>query len=264
MSNLKNLFLFVLIGMVYLLVSGCSSMHCINSKSNRLADNSGYAVIKVKTHGLLSGQLLKESDDPDVDPAYWDPFLDIDSMSKGLAKVAFGLTPMGMLTKPRGDMPVLYRVPPGKVNILAFNYYKRLIPKKNNETERAGWGTIISADVKAGSTYTVDVEMVPTDKSQFGEIPAYLALKDEQGNTVQTDSYFFNPKEEISYTNFRYTHMTVDRNSAIYKEASLANKTAMNISAPVAGAITDEMMAYFKALGEFGGELEARKKQAKD
>ena len=251
--------LFVLIGMMLLLANGCASVHSINSRSTRVTDDMDYAVIKIKNHDWLSGQLVKESPNTDKDPVYWNSFVDVDSRTKGLAKIAFGLTPLGLVTKPWGEAPVLYRVPAGKVNLLAFNYYVRGIIAKSDETERANWGTIISANLEAGKTYTLNAEMIATNKGHYEQIPAYLVLKDTQGNLVHSDSYFFMPKEEIKYTEFKYTPKKMNEGNAIYQQASMAGKISMDLSTTIADAVTDEMLAYMNALGKFTSELEARK-----
>lgn len=243
------------------LLNGCTFLRYNIAKSSALDDNSEYALIKVKKNRWVSGQIVKEGSSVDIDPAYWASIVDGESALKGFGKIAYSFTPYGMIGRfTSKDTGILYRLSPGVTNLLVFNYYSRQL--SGNKKERSCWGTVISADLKAGQTYMLSASTVKTDSSYFKEIPAFIFLQDKDGNNIQKAYSFFHPaqKEDFTIAWTRPAYSTLRTNPHFdFIPLSFGEKIMAEAGAQIAAEMSATMMDYINTLDRFLYDLEERK-----
>ena len=132
--------------------------------------------------------------------------------------------------------------------------------------EKAYWGTVVSADLKAGHTYMLSTSTIKTDSSYFGEIPAFIVLQDEEGNDVQTAYSFFHPtqKENFTIAWTRRSHVMFGTNPNFdFMPLSYGERIMAEAGAEIAAEMSEAMMNYINALNQFLIDLDARKQNLK-
>lgn len=285
MVNKKFVFSFLLL-LIFLLLQACSSMTDVVVKPQSLNERIPYAEIRFSNGGSTNGQLISMSRSHNSKLSEWEKFSGGDSTGKAIAKLAYSLTPWGMLTNLSSGKGLLgatvYHVPSGHVKLLVFNYYSRIVnagttavdeatrldnlqkdinkqknmaennsnnssaPKKRYLVEFSHWGSILTAQLEPGKTYYLTAQKFPTGKSGANEIFAFTSLLDKDGSDVVSRYILLTAPDEVTMKSLTIEMSDLKPNAP----AGLQGINMANELMPGVGK-------YFEELGQFIKDVDA-------
>ncbi len=182
------------------LTAGCSSATDIMVQAPGVSEEQPHATLRVARHPWLIASPVKIA--PARAGAVWQNFAAADSVSMAALKTGYAYTPVGMASNLFSRKSVLgtetvYRVPPGPQSVMVFNYYLRAArgepgepPDDDELAESGSWGTILTFTALVGGEYRLSPTMMTASTSQFGMVPACMAVLDRGGRRVKAVTRF--------------------------------------------------------------------------
>jgi hypothetical protein len=165
--------LFLLSALIGLsMFTGCASTVKSSVKTQSLKEGAPHAVIKeenLKENFVTSG-IKGVYTSPENYPDTYETFLSTNSMAGDIGKLAFGLTPWGLIANAIYlDKGRTIAVPPGKVGLLIYHHYYKVLSIKDINYFKYGKtyrGTVITYESRAWDT-TVWATLDPNKEYVF-------------------------------------------------------------------------------------------------